>query len=186
MLTEKIKSIKIVLCHSWQLLGGDFFFFFFFVMQVPGLSYDCWGIHFKEVFPSWLGKEQSAFPNWCSFVLEIWVDFNNWPIGLLLVFLYIKFLLLYFNFPMETVHYVYNNTSSVSIYCWALEDVMLSEISQRDISFMCLISKRLAHAHCNCGGRNQRISEEACQASVFVTFTIVPLSRSTSQGYAQN
>ena len=32
--------------------------------------------------------------------------------------------------------------------------------------FMCLTSKRLAHACCNCGGRNQRISEEVWKSFV--------------------
>lgn len=93
-----------VQCKPWQ------FFLFFLVMLLSYLSFDCWGIHFKEAPPSmclFLNilpvtglNSQAIFPHWVCFVLEILVDFNNWSFELLFLFFFLgfKFLLLSFKF----------------------------------------------------------------------------------------
>lgn len=97
-----------VQCKPWQLFL--FPFFFFLVMLLSDLSFDCWGIHFKEASPSmclFLNalpitglNSQAIFPHWVSFVLDFLVDFNNWSFELLFLFFFLgfKFLLLSFKF----------------------------------------------------------------------------------------
>lgn len=122
-----------VQCKPWQFF---FFLFFFFVMLLSDLSFDCWGIHFKEASPSMCFflntlpvtglNSQAIFPHWVSSVLEILVDFNNWSFELLFLFFFLsfKFLLLIFIFTnKEWAHKIINpNKTELRVFprCFSL------------------------------------------------------------------